>query len=220
MQQSQLQSNSQELSSIFNLSVNGYKALQKSGLTLDQMFYLELIIKEVDTTDIVGKDRIMTWQQSLRRKGYLTEKGEATLDGFTLWKEVGVEGEPFCTITERRAKAESDFERWWRTFPSNDTFEYQGQKFLGSRSLKRGKSESKAKFEEIVNEGEFSGEDIIRSLECEVELKKQLSIKEKVNKMCYMTNSLSWLNQRQFEGFVETSKKPLSSNSQITQEDI
>lgn len=191
---------------IFNITAEGFQELQKAGLTLDQLFYLECVSNEVNLKDVVSKDKLLTWRQSLLRKGFITEDNRSTLDGETVLHSVG-SGEPFRNTLEKKGITdEEDFERWWRTYPANDIFEYKGRKFDGSRALKRNKPECKEKFIKIINEGQYTAEDMICVLEFEVLIKKERSVKENANNMRYMTNTVSYLNQRLFEGLMEASK--------------
>lgn len=197
---------------IFNITEEGFQELQKAGLTLDQLFYLECVSDEINLKDIVTKDKLLTWRQSLLRKGLITEDGKATLDGMMVLHAVG-SGTTFQPTLEKKGeKDEEDFEKWWFMYPANDIFEYKGRKFQGSRALRRNKLECKEKFIKIVNEGQYTAEDMIRVVEFEVQLKKDQSLKEGTNHMKYMTNTLSYLNQRLFEGLIEPSKavKPSS----------
>ena len=47
---------------------------------------------------------------------------------------------------------------------------------------------------------------MIKVVEFEVKLKMEQSLKENANRMKFMTNTLSYLNQRLFEGLMEASK--------------
>jgi len=48
---------------------------------------------------------------------------------------------------------------------------------------------------------------MVEALKYDVMSKKEASIKEGTNKLKYMQNSLTYLNQRSFEGFIELIKK-------------
>lgn len=207
MQPLELQENSQDsLSSIFNITREGFKEIQKSQMTLDQVFYLETRKHKINLKGLVDGDRLISWRQSLIRKGYLTESEEVTVDGLSLLDLVG-SGLPFKGyIEERHSKIANDFDRWWTLYPSTDQFKAAGRLFEGRRSLRLQKEACRTLFEKIVNEGEFSAEDIIRATKYELDIKKQLSIKENVNNMMFMKNTHAYLNQKAFEGFVEISK--------------
>ena len=54
----------------------------------------------------------------------------------------------------------------------------------------------------------------------EVELKKSQSVKEMTNKLTYMKNSLTYLNQKAFEPYIQISKNSVDNNSGIGSETI
>ena len=92
---------------------------------------------------------------------------------------------------------------WWAAYPGTDTFEHKGRKFVGSRSLRQNKEECRLKFDKILIEGEYSVQELINALEYDVLMKKENSVKTGNNKLSYMQNSLTYLNQRSFESFIE-----------------
>jgi len=213
----ELQQKSQGLP-IFNISAEGFQELQKSGLTLDQLFYLECKANKVNLRDIVSSDKIATWRQSLIRKGFMTEEKEVSVDGFELLKAVG-SGEAFKgTIEKKHESNEAAFEEWWKAYPPSDIFEYKGKRFEGVRAIKRNKTQCKEKFLQVLNEGEYTANDLIRVLEFEVHIKKEESVRRNENQMRYMVNTLSYLNQRLFEGLMELSKGSIISTQ--SNEDI
>ncbi len=68
------------------------------------------------------------------------------------------------------------------------------------------KEDCKTKIKAILNEGDYTIDDLIRALDFEVFQKKEKSVKEGKNSITYMQNSLTYLNQRTFENFIEISK--------------
>ena len=96
-----------------------------------------------------------------------------------------------------------DFEAWWKAYPGTDTFVHKGNNFTGSRSLRTKKDDCKIKFDKILEEGEYTVEEMIAALQYEVLQKKENSVKQKANKLTFMQNSLTYLNQRTFEPFIE-----------------
>lgn len=99
------------------------------------------------------------------------------------------------------------FEQWWKVYPGTDTFSHKGMEFSGNRGLRVNKDECKIKFDKIVNEGEYTAEELIEALKFDVLQKKENSVKTKANKVTYMQNSLTYLNQRSFEPFIELIKE-------------
>ena len=77
----------------------------------------------------------------------------------------------------------------------------------GARGLKANKDECKIKFDKIVNEGEYTGEELINAMIYDVQQKKENSVKTSTNRLSYMQNSLTYLNQRSFEPFIELIKQ-------------
>lgn len=206
MQQSQQEIENSQDSFIFNISREGFKEIQKSRLTLDQIFYLEACKYSLDLQGIVDSDKLMTWRQSLARKGLITDSQQVTIEGETLLKLVG-SGLPFKgALEERKSKVASDFDRWWLAYPPSNKLEIAGKVWKGTRGLRVSKEKCRTLFETIVNEGEYTADDIIRALEYEISLKTEESIRKNENAMGYMKNSHAWLYQRAFEGLVEESK--------------
>ena len=75
--------------------------------------------------------------------------------------------------------------------------------FTGSRTLRNSKDDCRLKFDKILLEGEYTPEQLIEALSFDVLQKKEASVKEKTNKLKYMQNSLTYLNQRSYEPFIE-----------------
>ena len=68
-------------------------------------------------------------------------------------------------------------------------------------------ADEKIKFDKILGEGEYTADDMLAALQFDVTQKKENSVKAKANKLTYMQNSLSYLNQRAFEPFIELIKE-------------
>ena len=68
------------------------------------------------------------------------------------------------------------------------------------------KEDCKVKFKKILEEGEYTIDDLIAALEYEVLQKKENSLKTGANKLTFQQNSLTYLNQRTFEPFIELVK--------------
>lgn len=191
------------------LDINKWAELYKKGYSLDIVYLLELADKdELEMSDSV---KITTLLKTIQRKGLLSETNKVTLEGQELLKFVN---NPSLTTFKKEKPKDDPFDKWWKVYPSTDSFEYGGKKFTGSRALKAKKDDCKIKLNAILNEGDYTIDDLIGALELEVELKKQSSLKEGKNKLSYMQNSMTYLNQRTFEAFIElyksktTVKKP------------
>jgi hypothetical protein len=97
----------------------------------------------------------------------------------------------------------SEFDNWWNKFPSTDNFEHKGRKFTGSRGLKRSREDCRIKFNKILSEGEYTTDQIIEATLLDVFLKKEASVKFGENRLSFIQNSLTYLNQRSYEPFLE-----------------
>jgi hypothetical protein len=169
-----------------------FEELLKRGYSLDVVFLLKLIEENYDVralrTDNIKMEALY---QTLVRKGLITEKG-LTLTGKELLKFINIK-EPTVRI-QKKVDITSEFEEWWKAFPGTDSFTHKGKKFSGGRTLKRTKEDCQLKFDKILEEGEYTAKDLI-------------SVKTAANKLTYMQNSLTYLNQRSFEPFIDLLKE-------------
>lgn len=184
------------------LNVDQFEELVKKGYSLDMIYLLLIAVGEYDLL-FSHNAKIANIFQTMVRKGLLTEEGKITLEGKDLLK--------FLENTEekpklKKKKDEDPFLVWWLQFPGTDSFEYKGKKFKGDRALRRKKDDCKAKIMAILNEGEHTIEDLIAALKLEIFQKKENSIKTGQNKMSYMQNSLTYLNQKTYEPYIELVK--------------
>lgn len=202
---------------LFDISIETFSQLQQDGISLDQIFLLEKISNGID---IGTTEKITALTQTLLRKGLISEKRKITKRGDVMLSSLR---EGHHIGTEKKSyeiKVETAFDRWWKTYPVTDHFEYKGKTFAGSRGLRTKKDECRTKFEKILNEGEYTVDDMIRALEYEVNLKKQASVSAGENKMRYMQGSITYLNQRTFENFIEISKQPSQAKGSADTFDI
>ena len=182
-----------------------FEELIKKSYSLDIIFLLKLIDEQYDVKPLCEESaKIKALYQSLIRKGLISEADEKVT---TVGKELLV----FISTKEpnkivKRKPALTEFEEWWKVYPGTDTFTHNGRKFVGSRSLRQNKEECRLKFDKILLEGEYTAKDLIEALVFDVEQKKANSIKTGMNKLTYMQNSLTYLNQRSFEAFIELIK--------------
>jgi hypothetical protein len=151
-----------------------------------------------------GSPKMEALYQGLYRRGLITDEHKISLRGQEMIKFIE-ESDPDDKLPKRKIVT-VDFDLWWKTYPGTDTFSYQGKTFAGSRSLRVKKEDCKKKFQSIIDEGEHTAKDMLEALKFEIEQKKQNSIKEKTNKLKFMQNSLTYLNQRTFEPFIELIK--------------
>jgi hypothetical protein len=138
--------------------------------------------------------------QTVRRKGLLSEANKVTILGKELLAFLNEEKE---TKVPKKKKTDSDFDKWWGLYPGTDTFTYRSQSFTGTRSMRTKKEECKVKYNNVLAEGDYTAKELLTALEYEILQKKENSIKTKTNRLTFMQNSLTYLNQRSFEPFIE-----------------
>jgi hypothetical protein len=155
--------------------------------------------------------KIAALYQSLLRKGLITKDEEKlTTAGKDLLK--------FVETTDnkkiiKRKPVTTDFEEWWKNYPTTDTWTLDQHSYKGTRALRRGKEECRRKFKSIIQEGEYTAQQLIKALDYEVNQKVQRSIKERKNIMSFMQGSITYLNQRTFEAFIELMKQDKNDNT-------
>jgi molybdopterin converting factor small subunit len=172
------------------------------------MFLLKQISSGNDVKSFIkGSVKLELLCYGLYRKGLITEEGGITLLGTALLDFLEESTTSETTTIQRVEIPDSCFADWWKAYPGTDTFTYKGKKFSGSRALRQKKDECKVKFNKILEEGTYTCDELIAALEYEVSQKKEASIKAETNRMMYMQNSLTYLNQRSFESFVELVKE-------------
>lgn len=190
-----------------NLTFSHFEFLHNSGYNLDHVFLLMQIEIGLDFSQSESP-KMKALHQGIYRKGLITEDGKITLRGRELLKYVNeTETQPVAQPIKKIKIPKEDFESWWKVYPGTDTFTHKGVKFSGTRSLRTKKNDCKAKFDKIIAEGEYTVQDMIAALEYEVLQKKENSIKQKANKLSFLQNSLTYLNQRTFEPFIELVKE-------------
>lgn len=186
---------------------------------MNTLYLLECADKGTDPTSYIDSSKVRAWKQTLIRKGYLLEEGRPTVAGLFVIKALKeTDGETLeIRIDFIQNKNNSNFEKWWAAYPSTDEFEHKGKKFKGNRGLRTNKAECKLKLLKVLEEGDYTIEDLIKALEVEVHMKKESSISEGENKLKYMRNSLTYLNQRTFENFIELGRafNPSSNSTSL-----
>lgn len=143
--------------------------------------------------------KIAGLQQGLLRKGLITDDGKITTHGVELLLFLESKGQKKII----KKKTVTEFEQWYKTFPGTDTFTHKGKTFTGSRTLRQNPDDCRTKFDKILLEGEYTTKQLIDALNLDVLQKKEASVKENTNKLKYMQNSLTYLNQRSYEPFIE-----------------
>lgn len=189
-----------------NLTASHFRELIVKSYSLDHIFLLKMIHEQLDLSDLIKESaKIAALYQSLIRKGLIVEDGsKLTTIGMELL--VFLDSKELKKI-ERKKTDVSKFEEWWKEFPSTDTFEYKDKLFSGCRNLRQGKDDCRIKFDKILLEGEHSAQTLIDALKFDILNKKESSLKTGVNKITYLQNSLTYLNQRSYEGSIDLIKQ-------------
>ena len=182
-----------------------FEELIKKSYSLDLIYLLKLIEDGYDVESLCKNSvKISALYTTIERKGLISEDGKITLIGKDLLQYTQSDkDEKFV----KRKIADTDFDKWWAVYPATDTFVHMGQKFKGSRGLRQGKNECKRKFNDILMEGDYTASQLIRALEYDVLQKKNKSVEGRNNKLTYMQNSLTYLNQRSYEAYIELIKE-------------
>ena len=185
-----------------NIQISHFEQLLKNGYSLDIVFLLKLA-EEGECLESLCKEspKLEALYQGIYRKGLITVEDKLTLTGKAVLEFLSTTEE--TTTLVRKKKTDDEFDLWWKAYPGTDTFKINGRSFTGTRSLRNKKDECKAKLHKILDEGEYTVKELIEALEFEVNQKVNNSIKTGVNKMSFMQNSLTYLNQRTFEPFIE-----------------
>jgi len=165
------------------------------------LFFVMLVEDGADVEQMItGSTKMQILYQSVRRKGLLSETNKIT----TLGKEMlALLNQEKGAKMPKKKKTDTDFDKWWNKYPGTDTFSYKGESFTGTRGMRVKKEECRVKFDSILSEGEYTAQELLAALEYEILQKKENSIKTKVNRLTFMQNSLTYLNQRSFEPFIE-----------------
>lgn len=189
-----------------NITHYHFEEIVKAGYTLDMIYLLKLAEEGIDVASMCSDTKMKTLCQTVRRKGLLSESFQITLIGKCIIGFLDEEGVPNMKLDMKKASFD-EFETWWKAYPGTDTFTHRGHSFTGTRSMRSRRDDCKAKLLAILAEGEYKIEELIAALEYEVLQKKENSIKTKTNRLTFMQNSLTYLNQRTFENFIELIKE-------------
>lgn len=178
-----------------------FDEILNKGYSTDHFVILKLIDEGFDISCKKDSPKWGVLLQSLIRKGALFETENKLT---TIGKEllIFVDSKDSKKIVKPKV-ASTEFDEWWNTYPSTDTFEHRGKKFEGSRGLRVARDDCRVKFSKIMLEGEYSKDCLIGALKLDVHQKKEKSYQTNTNKLSYMQNSLTYLNQRSFEPFIE-----------------
>ena len=200
---------------IFNISFQEFKNLVQAQVDITALYLLECIYNNIDILKEIPSSKVKGWYQTLQRRGYITQEGKISTTGNEILEMVRSGKVIKQELVKIEEKQEDSFEKWWSHFPPNDIFVHNGRSFKGSRSLRVDKNKCRILFDRIINEGEYTADDLIRAIDYDVLLKKETSVKEGNNKLQYLSASPAYLNQRKFEAFIEISKNsPVSTRAE------
>ena len=203
---------SQELSvGLFSLTIEQLGEVMDLGIPLEGIFIIECLMEGTNPQVHLKTAKVGGIMQLLKRKGYLTEKGEVSFLGKELYYELlnGRGSTPKIKTLERELKkvTDSHFDEWWAAFPAHDGFEDTSKGyetiFPKTRVLRLNKESSRALFEKIVMGDNIDPRTIIEATEAHIKAIKKESMKKKENKLTYLQNSLTYLRNRTYEAFIE-----------------
>lgn len=189
---------------IFNLMAATYKEVVSGGLTLDLLFLLEKSIEGSDISSF-GEERIAGMIQTLQRKGYINEGLQPTEAGKQLYSSLLEENKSLKL--KRLVKKDDEWQIFLSIYPVNNTFVWKGKKFEGDRGIRKNTEAGKVLFTKILNEGEYSVDQLCNAVIAECLQKFESSWKTSENKMKYFVNTESYLRQRGFENFIDEGKE-------------
>ena len=190
------------------LTIHPEKFLEiiKTSYSLDIIYLLKLIEQNYDISELCKESvKINVLYNTLIRKGLITEtEDKLTVLGTELLEFI----ESKSSTKFKKKKFENDgFDSWWDTYPGTDKFEYKGKSFSATRALRANKDECRTKFNKILLEGDYTSEQLVEALKYDVKSKKENSISTGTNNLTFMQNSLTYLNKKTFEPFIEIIKE-------------
>lgn len=190
------------------LTIHPEKFLEiiKTSYSLDIIYLLKLIEQNYDISELCKESvKINVLYNTLIRKGLITEtEDKLTVLGTELLEFIESKS---STKFKKKKFGNDGFDSWWENYPGTDKFEYKGKSFPATRALRANKDECRTKFNKILLEGDYTSEQLIEALKYDVQSKKDNSISTGNNKLSFMQNSLTYLNQRTFEPFIEIIKE-------------
>ena len=190
------------------LTIHPEKFLEiiKTSYSLDIIYLLKLIEQNYDISELCKESvKINVLYNTLIRKGLITEtEDKLTVLGTELLEFI--ESKSYTKFKKKKF-GNDGFDSWWENYPGTDKFEYKGRSFPATRALRANKDECRIKFNKILLEGDYTSEQLVEALKYDVQSKKDNSISTGNNKLSFMQNSLTYLNQRTFEPFIEIIKE-------------
>ena len=190
------------------LTIHPEKFLEiiKTSYSLDIIYLLKLIEQNYDISELCKESvKINVLYNTLIRKGLITEtEDKLTILGTELLEFIESKS---STKFKKKKFGNDGFDSWWENYPGTDKFIYKGKSFPATRALRANKDECRIKFNKILLEGDYTSEQLIEALKYDVQSKKDNSISTGTNKLSFMQNSLTYLNKKTFEPFIEIIKE-------------
>ena len=205
------------------LTFSHFEQLLKNGYNLDMVFLLKLIQKEkCNISQLCSENpKLSAIYQGLVRKKLISADCKLMLEGKSILDFLSSPAQE--TFQKRLIIDDGKFDEWWNAYPGTDIFTHKGKSFSGSRGMRVHKDECKLRLNKVLEEGEYTLDQLIEALKFDVLQKKENSVKSESNKLTYMQNSLTYINQRSFEPFIELIKegqKIVEAPQQINSTDI
>ena len=190
------------------LTIHPEKFLEiiKTSYSLDIIYLLKLIEQNYDISELCKESvKINVLYNTLIRKGLITEtEDKLTILGTELLEFIESKS---STKFKKKKFGNDGFDSWWENYPGTDKFEYKGRSFPATRALRANKDECRTKFNKILLEGNYTSEQLVEALKYDVQSKKDNSISTGTNNLTFMQNSLTYLNKKTFEPFIEIIKE-------------
>ena len=190
------------------LTIHPEKFLEiiKTSYSLDIIYLLKLIEQNYDISELCKESvKINVLYNTLIRKGLITEtEDKLTILGTELLEFIESKA---STKFKKKKFGNDGFDSWWENYPGTDKFEYKGKSFPATRALSVSKDECRTKFNKILLEGVYTSEQLVEALKYDVQSKKDNSISTGTNNLTFMQNSLTYLNKKTFEPFIEIIKE-------------
>lgn len=191
--------------------------VERLGLSFDEFLALYKVYSyELNSRKIYYESDLLNTYLDLENKGFikafnnqdnilsfhLREKGKLLIENF-----IKQETETLQEVPEIKSYDIQDkFDEFWGLFPNSDEHGI----YRKTRILKGNKDICKKKYNLFLSQG-IKHEDIIKALRYELKLRKDSNNKN--NNLTYMKNSLTWLNQKEFEIILETMSEDNNSTS-------
>ena len=191
-----------------------FKEILEKGYSLDHIYILYLIRWDKNSYNLIAElPKVKAIVKGLVRNNLIdtdvTPEGEKLVE---MWKSndlVSIE------IKTQDKKLE-DFDKWWSTYPGTDSFSWKNRTFKGSRALRVNKDKCRIEFNKVLAKGEYTLQQMLNALNIEVGQKMEASTKENKNKLSFMQNSLTYLNQKTYEPYMELIGQKQTSKTKET----